>query len=359
MPELYTLDVEQQTEWRELLSFVYQYDVYHLPEYHELAQSQGEGKAAMWVYQEKDCIIAWPFLLRSLNRINGLEHVAPEFKDITSVYGYAGPVCSSNARNNIEFLRDFGGAIIEAAQEMKIVSMFSRLNPILRNNELVENVGEIVALGETVSIDLGVNEKDQFSNYRKSHRYEIKRAYKEGMTAYIDHTWNAFDDFLKLYYATMKRVEAESTYFWDVQYFERLRKDLGENVKLIVAECGSVICSGAIFIHTNGIIQYHLSGSHPKYAKLAPSKLVIEEARHWGNAIHAKLLHLGGGVNSKEDSLFKMKSGFCSLRHRFYIWKYVVLPDVYYELEKARNNWLIENKNLSIRSEFFPSYRSG
>ena len=356
------LDVIPATDtgrWHEILGQADSFDFYHLPEYHLVAEEGGEGTGVLFVYQEASQMAAWPFLLRPLERVPGLKHAGKGYQDATSVYGYPGPICSPGILDNTEFINRFGIALQSIAKDLMLVSMFSRLNPLLENVTLARCVGTDVSLGETVSIDLSADSEAQWCRYRKSHRYEIRRARKQEMRAYRDLEWAAFDEFVRLYTATMEKVGADQRYSFDRSYFLRLREALGERLELFVAELEGVVCSAALFVHTGDTIQYHLSGSNPDYAKLAPSKLVLDEARLWGNATGARFLHLGGGVGSNKDNLFLFKAGFSPLRHKFFVWRWIVLPEVYSQLVDARRAWLTENGQELAATEFFPLYRTG
>ena len=128
----------------------------------------------------------------------------------------------------------------------------------------------------------------------------------------------------------------------------------GERLHLFVAESEGVVCSAAIFVHTGDIIQYHLSGSDPQYGRLAPSKLVLDQARLWGNTTGAEFLHLGGGVGSRADGLLLFKAGFSPLRHQFSTWKWIVQHGVYARLVDARRKWLGARAAQLETSSFFP-----
>lgn len=309
----------------------------------------------LFVYQEADQIVAWPFLLRPLRAVAGLAHVGGGLWDATSVYGYPGPISSPGAQVDPAFLDRFGAALQAAAKDLHLVTAFSRLNPLLENRRLVPSLGVLDALGETVSIDLSLGTHTQWRNYRKSHRYEVNRARKEGMVAFHDENWRCFDEFVRLYTQTMDRVGAAERYFYDKLYFHQLREALGGRLKLFVAEHGGTVCSGALFVHTGKIVQYHLSGSAPDSGRLAPSKLVLDEARQWANSANAQLLHLGGGVGSQEDSLFRFKAGFSPTRHRFFVWKWIVLPEVCGELVRVTRDRSADCTDTTV--DFFPAYR--
>lgn len=356
------LDVIPATDtkrWHEVLSQADGFDFYHLPEYHLVAEKAGEGTGMLFVYREASRMVAWPFLLRPVETVGGLEVIGKGFHDAISVYGYPGPIGSPGARNDPEFLDRFGSTLQATAKELKLVSMFSRLNPLLENVNLLRDIGTVLGLGKTVAIDLSSSSETQWAHYRKGHRYEIRKARRQGMRAYQDQNWTNFDEFIRLYTATMEKVGADERYFFDRSYFSRLQEALGKRLQLFIAEQEGIICSAALFVYTGDIIQYHLSGSNPDYARLAPSKLVLDEARLWGNTTDARFLHLGGGVGSSEDNLFLFKAGFSPLRYKFFVWNCIVLPEIYFQLVDARRAWLAENGQVLTSTNFFPLYRTG
>ena len=61
-------------------------------------------------------------------------------------------------------------------------------------------------------------------------------------------------------------------------------------------------------------MQYHLSGMSEAFARERPTKLMLDHVRQWARARGNRWLHLGGGVGSAQDNLFKFKAGFSKLR---------------------------------------------
>ena len=322
------------------------------------AERRGEGTGVMLAYRENSHIAAWPFLLRPIGAVLGLEKAGKGLRDATSVYGYPGPVCNPIARSDRGFLERFGAAIQELAKDLGLVSMFSRLNPLLGGMEAAGTFGTLVELGKTVSMNLSMEPAIQRNEYRKGHRYEIDKARRMGLRAYRDQDWKCFEDFIRLYTVTMQKVEASCYYLFDRDYFLGLREAFGESLNLFVAEIDGVVCSAALFVRTGDIIQYHLSGTDPRYVRSAPSKLILDEARTWGNSTGAHHLHLGGGVGSREDNLFQFKAGFSPVRHSFFIWKWIAIPKIYAELVAARQAWRTRQELTTASSDFFPFYRA-
>ena len=103
-------------------------------------------------------------------------------------------------------------------------------------------------------------------------------------------------------------------------------------------------------------MSYHLSGSDVEYRNLAPSNLLLYKAALWGYEQGFKTFHLGGGIGSGEDNLYKFKAGFNKKsNYQFSIGKQVFNKERYDELV---NNRIAENSEFDINSLFFPLYRS-
>ncbi len=108
--------------------------------------------------------------------------------------------------------------------------------------------------------------------------------------------------------------------------------------------------AASIMLAANQMMNYHLSGSMKEYSSLAANNLLLYEAALWGTANGYKSLYLGGGVGTREDSLFKFKRTFFrgELNH-FFIGKKIYNQEKYDEL--------VEMRNLS-EGAFFPRYRA-
>jgi hypothetical protein len=173
----------------------------------------------------------------------------------------------------------------------------------------------------------------------------------------IDSAGDYLDDFIAVYHETMQRVQAADSYFFDRAYFEGLREALGPHMHLFVCFLEQqVVCAG-LFTLMQGIVQYHLSGSNDVLGRLSPSKLMLDTVRLWAIEQGAHVLHLGGGVGSREDSLFQFKAGFSDRRHSFEIWRWVVQPEIYQQFNSTREAWLHQQGLQPASAGFFPFYR--
>jgi hypothetical protein len=352
------IDCNNVEHWNAILARCKVYDFYHLATYHQIQTRKSNSQGVLLVYEEAESVVALPLLLRPLKSIEGILDPLVGYYDATSVYGYAGPITNKDWADDAFFAR-FSDALTNTLYDIRVIAAFSRLHPLFHNDAGLD-VGEILPLGETISIDLTSSPiEDQFRAFRKSHRYEIRKARKEGVEAFHDAEWIYYDDFIRLYASTMERVNADNYYFFNQSYFDALREALGNHIHLFVAKQSNTIISGALFTLQGDIVEYHLSGSSTDQLHHAASKLVIDEARLWAIKQGAQVFHLGGGLGSQEDSLFLYKSGFSKRRHRFKIWKHIVNIELYRKAVEQRQDKLTE-QGLQLRLDgFFPAYRSG
>ena len=350
-PHFFVLQTAQEQEWNDVLVRVAQHDFYHLAAYHRLAEERGEGTAHLFAYRDGDFTIALPLLLRPVGESGG-----EAWSDATSVYGYAGPV-ASHADMPASVVRDFQEALKKAMIERRVVAVFSRLHPLIPQTGILAGLGDCRAEGETVSIDLTLPPEAQRAQYRSSLKPRISKLRREGLVCLRDEDGRHLGDFVSMYHETMRRVNAHRSYFFEPEYFTRLASSLGPVLALFVVKANGAVICGGLFTICDGIVQYHLGGTCDAFLKVGPVPLLIDTVRLWANDEGAHAFHLGGGVGSKEDSLFRFKAGFSDRRHSFPTWRWVIAPDAYGGLceRSARRN--LEQGAQWASADYFPQYR--
>jgi hypothetical protein len=329
-------------EWTRILSSS-PHDFYHLPSYAELSGRLDKGDPhAIFVEDDGDQALLLPIIKRPLAD-------SSELWDAISPYGYPGPIVRASSE-------DFATqALNEASAWLRnagCVSLFVRLHPLLGPAPEPANALR-VQHGETVHIDLRKSTEEHWKETMSGHRNEINRAIKAGHRAYFDERFEHIERFVAIYQATMSRVSASASYFFDLAYVNGMRKALGDRLKLAVIEIGGAIAGAGLFVETGSIVQYHLSGTDEAFMRERPTKLMLHFVRSWAKERGARWLHLGGGVGGIEDSLFKFKAGFSKERTPFYTLRITTDPDRYRALSKAKHPEL----DPSELGGFFPLYR--
>lgn len=339
--------IEDRSDWNKLIETCSFSDFYHTYDYHQLDKKEGE-KAILINYKDDKLAVLLPLILR---KIEGTTYF-----DATSVNGYPGPLVEFSGQD--ADLKDFREELNYYFNELKLVSVFSRLNPFIPKQEhILQGMGEIITPGNIININLTLDLESQLREYHKrlktyinkSRRiYSIRKAKNE----------SDLDIFMELYHDNMRRVDAKPKYFFDAAYFLKMFRSASFDSELLFAISNKTteIVGGALFIKKNKIVQYHLSGVRDDYLKLNPVKMLIDEMRIRASREGYTYFNLGGGVANKEDSLFQFKQGFSHDARPFNVWRYIVNREVYDELVgcKAAVHCVLSPKPCE---NFFPCYR--
>ena len=331
--------ITTKEDWNLLINEVDEYDFYSTYDYHVISNVDNE-KPILIKYTEGDVVIAIPLLIRKIPN-------TPYF-DATSVYGYAGPI-SKNITDNFDnkfFKKELNNYFIDN----RIVSVFSRLNPYLAHqNDILRTIGEVKIKGDIVMIDLNEDLELQRQHYQKRIKSHINKA-RRLCTVKKANSKDDIKAFIELYYENMNRVDAKKSYFFSEDYFYKFTHIDNCKIDILLAtliETNEII-SGAMFVKTKDIIQYHLSGTKTEYLDTAALKLLIDEMRIEGSQENYRVFNLGGGLSSNDDSLLRFKKSFSKTLKDFSVWQYIVNEKIYYELTES-----VEIDDC----EYFPGYR--
>lgn len=331
--------------WRMFLVHV-PHDVYHLPEYTEISARYEGGEPVAFLAASEGTEVLLPLRIRELP---GALHAPPDWRDAASPYGYPGPLATDPADSHgVEACLT---AIMGAARAAGLVSAFVRLHPLLSPPVgTVGLAGEVEAHGSVVYLDLTRSEEELWSQVRSNHRRGIRKLTRQGYSVTMD-DWDTYTEFVRVYEATMRRVDASPFYFFSTPYYDDLRCALLDHVHLCTVRTrGGHVAAAGIFFETAGIVQYHLGGTADEFVSDAPSKLMFHAVREWARARGNRVLHLGGGLGGRSDSLFHFKSGFSSLRASFHTLR-VAFDD-------ARYTDLLRRAGAEQATGFFPAYRA-
>ncbi|MDQ6859630.1 MAG: GNAT family N-acetyltransferase [Verrucomicrobiota bacterium] len=345
------LGTRDAVAWLAVLQRAQQHDFHHLPQYHAVAEEQGEGEAQLFVFEEGEHIVALPLLLRAINP----EDQAGWF-DATSVYGYGGPI-ASQADVPGDVVARFQAALSDELDRRRVVSVFSRLHPLIEQQGLLAGLGECPDNGGTISIDLTLPEEAQRAKYNKSCRRALRQLREAGFVGFHDEEKRYLSEFTEVYLETMRRAGAQSSYYFDEAYFNALTHALGSASHLFVALKDGRVAAATLCTVSSGIVQDHLGGTRDAFLEFSPDRLVVDTERAWATTIGARVFHLGGGVGAQQDSVFRYKAGFSDCRHTFRTWRWIIRPDVYGELCTRAAQRNAENGVRAISDRYFPAYR--
>lgn len=327
------------------------HDFYHLPEYVALDSKLTNGTPVCWVAETAE-FRAWIPLIK--RRIPDCISKGKNYFDLTSPYGFSG-ILFDVQPEPYELNRLIWKFNKDAARNNYITS-FLRMNPISnpftwQQNDLIEQVYH----GYTITVPLNNRFETIRKGYSSNHKKNIKQLQREGFIFSMD-TKECCKAFIPIYEETMNRLNASKYYFFPEKYFEILFKILGSNIHLAMVydKCGNP-AAGGIITDFNGILQSHLTATRTSYLRDAPSKLLFDGVIKWAANSGRKWLHLGGGLNSKEDSLYRFKKGFSSIKNQF------STLHIIHDKQRYNNlNYVALNEGGKKEFEdpdFFPLYR--
>ena len=343
MIQIYGLN--KTSQWDKVVKGFTEYDVYYLSGYVKAFQIHGDGVPQLLYYETESLKAIYVYMKRKTS-IEG-------YYDSITPYGYGGVLFEGGTTE--ENLQDFWKAYTEKMNEEGVVDNFVRYHPILANAIPMRMISTVIDLGKTVAFDLS-SEEVIWNNITSKNRNMIRKAEKNGIEIRHGKNLELFRDFKRIYNATMEKDHAEAYYFFDDAFYKSIHNDLYDNYEIFYAVKDGQIIAMSIILFANEQMHYHLSGSMIEYRNLAPSNLLLYKAALWGCEQGYKTFHLGGGVGSGEDNLYKFKAAFNRhSNYQFSIGKEVFCQEKYGELVELRKK---SNTEFNEASSFFPLYRA-
>ena len=337
--------LEQGERWDAVVRSFKAYDVYWLSGYVKAFRIHGDGEPLLFYYEDEDTRGVNVVMKRDVADDRHFVGRIPkgQFFDFATPYGYGGWL--------IEGERTEG--LFEAyqrwIQKNGIISEFVRFHPMLKNHAAAGLFYDMAQLGEVIHMDLASPECI-WANLIGKNRNMIRKAIKKGVTIHSGRFPEIYSAFRQIYNKTMDRNAAKAYYYFEETFYRSVLEDLSHNAQVFWAETDGQVIAASIMVGANGRLNYHLSGSLREFHSLAPTNLLLYQAALWGCANGYKTLCLGGGVDSREDGLFKFKRAFYKGDlNRFIIGKKIFDPEKYDELLGLRSE--IEHP------EYFPKYR--
>jgi serine/alanine adding enzyme len=346
---------ESGTEWDAALGQLpsRQRDVYFTSAYYLLWQRKGDGRALGALFETAEGRVLYPFLHRRLSDLPWLGDDFAGLDDISSAYGYGGPLVDAPAERRAHVLAAFRSAFGAWCAEDGVVSEFVRCHPLLRTEEGLADSMDLVAANETVVCHLGTPD-EHLAAMSSATRRNVRKAQRAGLQFAVESGDEAYSAFLDLYLQTMRRRDAADFYLFDERHVADFRELLADRQALVMVRHEGRPVAAALFMLSDCFAHYHLGGSDAGAQALRPNNLLFFEAMNWTAGLGLTELHLGGGYRAGgEDELFRFKSGFSPLRARFHYGRAVHLREPY-ELAQARR----AAAGPGAESGFFPAYRA-
>jgi len=355
MSYLNVVDVNDSKKWDEIVSSFQEYDLYYMSNYTKTLKIHGDGEPQLLNFETDELRGINVFMKRDISQFEPLKKIIEPGScfDIVTPYGFGGFLFEGDTSEVA--IERFYKKYVQKLKSENVISEFIRYHPIINNANCMRSVSTVLDLGKTISIDLESMDLI-WKNFSPNNRNNIRRAEKSGVMIFHKRSMELLDIFKKMYNTTMDLDNANSYYYFKRDFYKSIHTDLNDNYELFYAVLDDKIIAMSIFFFINNRMHCHLSTSVFEYRYYAPTNLLFYEAAKWGFEQGFKTMHIGGGVGSEEDDLFRFKKSFNRLSdNTFSVGKEIINQEVYNHLVKIRKE---ANSTFDTDSHYFPLYRA-
>ena len=351
MLSIFTLD--ETEKWDSIVKSFKDYDVYYLSGYTRAFKSHGDGEPTLIYYHDEEIRAINVVMKRDIEKDIKFRNIikSESYFDITTPYGYGGFIIEGSINEvNLNRLNE---AYSNYCISNDIISEFVRFHPVLENSKVNRGIYEVIDLSKTITIDL-ISKEQIWKDLNSKNRNVIRKAIKSGVEIYWGRSPELINEFVPLYNATMSKDDAKDYYYFDEYFYKSILEDLKYNCLFFYALYNQKIISMSMILFGNDNMHYHLSASDREYQSLAATNLLLYQAACWGCENGYKSFHLGGGLGSKEDSLYNFKKAFNKNSETYFsVGKKIFDNKKYQDLIDIRNR----NVDYKQGPNFFPVYR--
>lgn len=297
-------------------------DIYFTEEYVKLYESV-DGQAYCAVCEDDGNILLFPYIRKSIG----------EFYDFETAYGYGGPIANTTDKEWIDVALS---EMQELFSKEMYVCGFIRFHPLINNVEICRSHFPVLFDRNTVVINTEETEAEIWKNQIISkNRNMIRKAERNDLVYSAEYDFASLDEFVKLYNATMERLNAEEFYFFDGQYYKNFSKHFSGRAFLGTVKKENELICAALFMYSPEYGHYHLEGSNHAFSNMAANNFLLWKAALEFHKLGVREFHLGGGYNSSpNNTLLKFKKSFSNNLKDFYIGKWIFNKDKYDELKR-------------------------
>jgi serine/alanine adding enzyme len=306
------------------------------PGYHAAYKSvEGHAMACFWIYEDERNFIFYPFIKRGLDGL-GYDLESGYF-DVSGVYGYNGP---AGIVTDTCLIEQFNRELLNYMQDNRIVTELVKYCPITGNKDLHSYTEKIHVL-DNVFVDLSRgldwiwDESFEYrvrKSVRKGESYSLVSEFKRG--SQIDEEF--LNAFYGIYVSTMQRREADDFYFFNLDFFWDMIKNMGDMVLLALTRLGNVFITGELLLAAGSTAYGFLGGTLGDYYQYKANTYQRWQLISHLHGLGFQKYSMGGGA-SRGDSIYSFKKSFVrNCENPFYIGTKVHLPDVY---AKIQSQW--------------------
>ena len=329
------IQVSDRVRWNNIVKSTKGYDVFYLNEYVNafMCEDESNGIPVLLYYKGGDDRAVNVVFKRDVSKdrhfVGKLE--TDTYFDLITPYGYGGFLGEINDYESLN------NAYSQYCIDNGYVCEFVRFE--LFSDYYQHYSGKTETRMHNVVRNMESPMDEIWMDFKQKVRKNVKRANMYGLEIVIDKFGTYMDDFLRIYYGTMERSDAENQFYFKKPFFEEIMSM--ENAVIY----GSENCYS------------YLGGTDSEYFYTRANDFLKYEIIKWTKEKKLKNFVLGGGYGS-DDGIFQYKANLAPRGIKdFYIGRNIFDESVYQELLRIRSKGNKDMEDKLIHTGFFPAYR--
>lgn len=353
MNQIVEIPVSDKERWNNTVKSINNYDVFYLNEYVEafMREDVSNGVPVLLYYvngADKAINVVFKRDVAKDHHFEG-KLVADTYFDLITPYGYGGFL------GEISDYDSLNNAYGQYCMDNGYVCEFVRFE--LFSDYYQHYSGETETRTHNVVRNLENPKEEIWMDFKQKVRKNVKRANTYGLEIIIDESGTYMDDFLRIYYGTMDRSNAEELFYFKKTFFEELMSM--ENAAMFHVRFEEKIISTELVIYGSENCYSYLGGTDSEYFYTRANDFLKYEIIKWAQEKGLKNFVLGGGYGA-DDGIFQYKMNLAPHGIKdFYIGRKIFDENVYRELLSIRSKGNKDMEDKLIHIGFFPAYRVG
>lgn len=350
MERIRKISVNEKEEWNRIVRSFEDYEVFFMNEYVTafMEENRQNGIPILLLYENGDDRAINVVFERDVSEDIHFQGKLEKnrYYDIISPYGYGG------FWGTVKDYSTLNAEYIKYCNENHYICEFVRFNLFSHYSEYYP--GEVETRTHNVVRSLEMPMDEIWMDFKQKVRKNVKRANTYGLEIIIDDSGKYMDDFLKIYYGTMDRSDAEKQFYFKGAFFEKIMS-MSENAIMFHVQFEGKIISTELVIYGTKNCYSYLGGTNSEYFYTRANDFLKFEIIRWGIEKGLSNFVLGGGYGI-DDGIYQYKLNFAPHGVKeFYIGRNIFDNDAYEMLIEKRSR-----EDMSILdSNFFPKYRVG
>lgn len=280
------IQVSDRVRWNNTVKSIKGYDVFYLNEYVDafMREDESNGVPVLLYYENGDDRAVNVVFKRDVSKdhhfVGKLE--TDTYFDLITPYGYGGFL------GEISDYDSLNNAYSQYCMDNRYVCEFVRFE--LFSDYYQQYEGEIESRTHNVVRNLESSMDEIWMDFKQKVRKNVKRANTYGVEVIIDEPGTYMDDFLRIYYGTMERSDAENQFYFKKPFFEELMSM--ENAVMFHVRFEEKIISTELVIYGAENCYSYLGGTDSEYFYTRANDFLKFEIIKWAKEKRLSLIHI-------------------------------------------------------------------